>query len=92
MIMEPGWPIILLLAFNNSFTICFLKRIPNGIIQYPITFLTTIIPINAVEWDTFINGNCRGWMAHVIQQVTLSNCVVYNVDGSNRNNLIVLGF
>ena len=31
-------------------------------------------------------------MGHVIQQVTLSNCVVYNVDGSNRNNLIVLGF
>ena len=80
----------MLLVFNNGFILCFFKRIANGTIQYPISFTTVAIPINAQEWNT--DGTSGGWCAHVIKGASLTSCYVYNVDAKYYNNLIVVGF
>lgn len=80
----------LLLDFNNGFILCFFKRIANGTIQYPISFTTVAIPINAQEWNG--NGTSAGWCAHVIKGASLTNCYVFNQDAQDYNNLIVVGF
>ena len=87
-----GHSILLWVVFflNNGFIICFFKRIANGIIQYPISFTTVAIPINAIERNN--PGTSAGWSAHYINTVSLTSCYVYNVDAQNYNNLIVVGF
>lgn len=76
--------------FNNGFILCFFKRIANGTIQYPISFTTVAIPVNAQEWNT--QKTSAGWSAHVTYNVSLTSCYVYNADAQDYNNLIVVGF
>lgn len=78
------------MEFNNGFILCFFKRIANGTIQYPISFTTVAIPINAPEWNT--TGVSAGWSSHLIHSVSLTNCYVFNQDAQDYNNLIVVGF
>lgn len=78
------------LVINNGFIICFFKRIANGTIQYPISFTTVAIPINAQEGVN--SGTSAYWYVHCINSASLTSCYVYNVDAQNYNNLIVVGF
>ena len=78
------------LFLNNGFIICFFKRIANGIIQYPISFTTVAIPINAIETNTHIGST--GWFYHIMYSVNLTSCYIENTDAANYNNLIVVAF
>lgn len=57
---------------------------------YPISYTAVAIPISGVEWNTF--GTFSGWASHYVYTVTLTSCIIYNADGGNYNNVLIIGY
>ena len=79
-----------LLDISNKIMIEWLHRVSNGVIGFPLAFEVMACPVNAVEKSTD-NGSSAN-AAHIFCKVTTTSMDVWQCDGWNFNNIIIVGF